>query len=70
MSGSTVLKIAGGIAAAIASVIGIEVGWNVLKNTRNPIKITQKSKEAEKMASECQAYAEEHPDWGAKWFED
>ena len=31
MSGSTILKITGGVVAAIASIIGIEVGWNVIK---------------------------------------
>lgn len=74
MSGSTVLKIAGGITAAIASMIGLAVGANLVNRNFNkdinPIKVAKNNRKISKMMDEIEEYASENPDWNDKWFED
>ena len=74
MSGSTVLKIAGGITAAIGSMIGIAVCSNLVNRNFNkdinPIKVAKNNRKISKMMDEIEEYAESNPDWNDKWFDD
>lgn len=74
MSGSTVLKIVGGVAAAIGSMIGLAVGVNLVNRNFNkdinPVKVYKTNKKISKMMDEIEEYASENPDWNNKWFED
>lgn len=74
MSGSTVLKIAGGITAAIGSMIGLAVGANLVNRNFNkdinPVKVYKTNKKISKMMDEIEEYAESNPDWNNKWFDD
>ena len=74
MSGSTVLKIAGGITAAIGSMIGLAVGANLVNRNFNkdinPVKVYRTNKKISKMMDEIEEYAESNPDWNDRWFKD
>ena len=74
MSGSTTLKIIGGIAAAVGSMIGFAVGANLVNRNFNkdinPVKVYKTNKKISKMMDEIEEYASENPDWNNKWFED
>lgn len=74
MSGSTVLKIVGGVAAAIGSMIGLAVGVNLVNRNFNkdinPVKVYKTNKKISKMMDEIEEYASKNPDWNDRWFED
>ena len=74
MSGSTVLKIVGGVTAAIGSMIGLVVCGNLINRNFNkdinPVKVYKTNKKISKMMDEIEKYASENPDWNDKWFED
>ena len=74
MSGSTVLKIIGGITAAVGSMIGIAVCGNLINRNFNkdinPIKVAKTNRKISKMMDEIEEYAESNPDWNKKWFDD
>lgn len=74
MSGSTTLKIIGGITAAIGSMIGLAVCGNLINRNFNkdinPIKVAKTNRKISKMMDEIEEYAESNPDWNKKWFDD
>ena len=74
MSGSTVLKIAGGITAAVGSMIGLAVCSNLINRNFNkdinPVKVYKTNKKISKMMDEIEEYASENKDWNDKWFDD
>lgn len=74
MSGSTILKIVGGVTAAVGSMIGIAVCGNLVSRNFNkninPIKVAKTNRRISKMMDEIEEYASENPDWNDKWFDD
>jgi len=74
MSGSTILKIIGGVAAAVGSMIGLAVGVNLVNRNFNkdinPVKVYKTNKKISKMMDEIEEYGEKNPDWNDRWFED
>ena len=74
MSGSTVLKIVGGVAAAVGSLIGLAVCGNLINRNFNkdvnPVKVMKNNRRISKMMDEIEEYAASNPDWNDKWFDD
>lgn len=74
MSGTTFLKIIGGITTAVGSMIGLAVCGNLINRSFNkdinPVKVYRTNKKISKMMDEIEEYAESNPDWNDRWFKD
>lgn len=74
MSGSTVLKIVGGVTAAVGSMIGLAVCSNLINRNFNkdinPVKVMKNNRRISKMMDEIEEYASSNPEWNDKWFND